>query len=307
MNDDRIEPTLGSIDTDDEKTPSLDTSMDKKEHELSLDDDIFKVPSDDDKQEYIKIDTKIDTKIDDNIEDIQNDTIDSAKIEDSAKIDTRNESEDFSVKEELSIKMVADRGRHSIDEELAKPDIFDSSLQNDKPAYKDYNAAPFSLFTGRIDRFHATVILVGASLLSLLLLAYSDAILYFVLSNTTGAVEEYKYQADPLIYIGISVSFLLISLLIIAMGRLRDIGWSPLFSIFLFGFPLIIPALIIIFMTTLPGTPKSNKYGAVGGSYGLKTWLLAGLFLGLLPLLIYMNSMNIGDHLGEIVKRFNSE
>ena len=38
-----------------------------------------------------------------------------------------------------------------------------------------------------------------------------------------------------------------------------------------------------------------------------KTWLLAGLFLGLLPLLTYMNIDGVMGYLEEIVKRFNPE
>ncbi len=275
MNDDRIEPTFGSIDTDENKSSSAETSIDNKEPELTLDDDIFKVPSDD------------------------NDTF-KVPSDDGIKQDNKSTKP-----EDLSIKITPDRGkRPSIDEELAKPDLFDTSLRTEKPAYKGHESTSFSLFTGRIDRFHASVILVGSSLLSLLLLVYFDAIFYFFIDSTSGTVVENAYQTDPLIYIGISAGLWLISLLIIAMGRLRDIGYSPLFSIFLYAPPL---SFIIIFLAILPGTPQSNKYGPAAGAYGLKTWLLAGLFLGLLPLLAYMNWPSFGEYLGEIVKRFNSE
>ena len=176
------------------------------------------------------------------------------------------------------------------------------SLFAETPAPVHGTADRFSLFTGRIDRLQASMIVVASSIISLLLILFMDDIFYFVLNNTTGTVSKDAYQTNPLVYIGIGASFWLVSLLIVAMGRLRDRGFSPALAIFLFVPPI---TFIIIYLMVLPGSPDRNRYGLPSGAYGPVTWVMAGLSLGALPILIYMNWGNLADYLIEIVKRFN--
>jgi len=139
----------------------------------------------------------------------------------------------------------------------------------------------------------------------MLLITYFDAIVYFVLNNTSGAVNDNGYQIEnPLVYIGIGAGLWLFSLLIIAMGRLRDVGRSPLFAILLYAPPL---TFWIIYLSVLPGTPDNNKYGPANAGYGIKTWIMAGLVLGLLPFLIYINWENASNYLEGIVLRFHQQ
>ena len=207
--------------------------------------------------------------------------------------------------EDMSIKITADRARDRFSEEMSEPTTEDRpSIFDQMKVERNTESTEFSLFTGRIDRFHASIILVAGSLLGLFFIIYLEAILSTLISITGGTVVENGYQTDPAIYIGIGATVWLLSLLIIAMGRLRDIGKSPLFSIFLFVPPL---SFIIIWAAMLPGSAETNRFGPPPGAYGLKTWLFAGMILGLLPLLVYMNLDSVAGYLEEIVRRFNPE
>ncbi len=281
---------MGLIDEDPKKEDNSDVSIDQ---ELKKP-DMFDIDlMDEDPKKQDNSDVSIDQELK------KSDMFDVGLMDENSK---NVHNTDLSI--EQTLKKANTFDVDSIDKKQKKLDPVGFTSLHNNSISKNTHAAPFSLLSGRIDRFHASILAVGASLGCLLMLVYFDAIVYFILSNTSGTTVSDGYQTDPMIYIGISSGVLLVSYLIITMGRLRDIGRSPSFGIILFLFPL---TFAIIFMIILPGTPESNKYGPVSSSYGIKTWLLAGLVLGLLPLLIYINLPSIGEYLSEIVKRFNPE
>lgn len=303
MNDDRIEPTLDSLDDNDKKkdkdeTPSLDISLDEKNNknidDFSLEYDALKASDDEQEDVSVKIIPDRGTPRND-----ENEHKTGSKDSDlfDNEIEPVIEKKDPDPFDDNAAPIIGNKSSSPFNQEI-----------NDRENYsgtKQHRTSSFSPITGRIDRFHASLLLIASSLLCMLLITYFDAIVYFVLNNTSGAVNNNGYQIEnPLIYIGIGAGLWLFSLLIIAMGRLRDIGRSPLFAILLYAPPL---TFWIIYLSVLPGTPDSNKYGPANTGYGIKTWIMAGLVIGLLPFLIYINWENASNYLEGIVLRFHQQ
>lgn len=207
--------------------------------------------------------------------------------------------------EQVSVKIYPERGRYQEKPPKDKADditIGEPATGNRYNSWRNTYSRDYSAFlsvVGRLDRFRACIGIFAATFLALLFISAMDKFVKLVLLmfNQT-AVTDNGFQIKPIYYIVIGITFWLISLLIIAMGRLRDINKSPWLSIV-----LLIPGLnlLIVAYCVLPGTKSDNRYGPTPQHYGILTYLSAITFLGLVPVLILTNINDIFQYYNNIV------
>ena len=183
--------------------------------------------------------------------------------------------------------MVADTRKESYDRKPA------SAVVLNQPSV----LSPF----GRLDRLRASIFVAAATTISFLLIVGLDPMLSW-LFGVMGVETTQKdgYQIDPIIYMALGLSFFILSVLLVAIKRLRDANFSPFLSILLF-LPLI--QLITIYLCVLPGTGDNNRYGPSPRAWGIGTYLSGAVFLIGVPLAIvlFVNMETVWAFLWDLV------
>ncbi len=200
--------------------------------------------------------------------------------------------------EDTSIKIYPERGRYQDkNPHLDKsPEVYGSDSWRESYTHS-YSA--FLSLVGRLDRFRSAIVFFAATFLSILFISATDKFVWLILNLfNSDAVTDNGFQLNPLVYIVIGVSVWLIALLLIAMGRLRDIGKSPWLALLLFLPPL---SMLVIAYCVLPGNKSANRYGPPPKPYTLVTYLAGLLFLVVVPLVVYLNINSIIDYYFNIV------
>lgn len=214
------------------------------------------------------------------------DQFDADDSTETEKNNEKNQDKPATGKDKNKVKERHKEKESSPENDLAKsfsPFEFISSQHASFRKHAVNTSSWFSL-RGRIDRLRAAIMLLMISYLSIAIIAFSDPFLKSIAGIFNSEVNSPKqFLFNPVIYIAAGIGLWLLSLLIIAMKRLRDADLNPLLGLLLYIPPL---SIVTLYYCTLPSSPDDNKYGAKPASHSVLTWVGFAIFVILIPLII---------------------
>ncbi len=153
-------------------------------------------------------------------------------------------------------------------------------------------------FSGRIDPVRATILVFASFYVCAALVTFADPTVKWLMGIFgSDLVNQKAFAFDPIMYASIGLIAYMSALLAITIRRLRDVNRSPLLGILLYLPPI---SLLIISYCIMPGVNKNNQYGAKPAPYTYKVWIAFALFAVLIPIYLYINSGNFGDYFWDI-------